>query len=168
MRGPAQYGPEASQQFAGVKGLCEVIVGAKLQAEDPVDVVAFGRQHDGRDIAHATDLLQDIEPAHTWQHDIEYDEVEVAGPQRFDTLFAAQARDDSQVVRLEILLEHLAQCPVVIDDKYPGCRHRFVLRTNIQWSSWNNRLPAATRKPAILTVLDTPLHIADLSRRSSP
>src|SRR3990170_115664 len=48
--GPAapEHGVHAREQLARIEGLGQVVVGAHLQADDAVDVIALGGEHDDR------------------------------------------------------------------------------------------------------------------------
>ena len=48
--GAAGHGPDAGDQLPEAERLDEVVVGAELEAEDPVDLVAPGRDHDDRHV----------------------------------------------------------------------------------------------------------------------
>src|SRR3546814_7255763 len=52
----AQHGAHARDQLADPERLREIIVGAKLEADDPVGLGAFGRQEDDRNVAGPPDL----------------------------------------------------------------------------------------------------------------
>jgi hypothetical protein len=46
----AQDGLDARHQLAGIERLGQVVIGAELEADDLVDVLAAGRQHDDWDV----------------------------------------------------------------------------------------------------------------------
>src|SRR5207249_3542998 len=58
----AQQGPDASKQDQRVRRLDDVIIGAELKRSDLFDFPRLGSKHDHRDIRHAADILQDVEP----------------------------------------------------------------------------------------------------------
>ena len=49
--GPAQDGPDPGHELAGREGLGDVVVGAELEPEDPVDLVVAGGEHHDGDVA---------------------------------------------------------------------------------------------------------------------
>ena len=50
VRRTAQHGADAGQQLARVERLGEIVVGAHLQPDDPVRVLADGGEHDDRQV----------------------------------------------------------------------------------------------------------------------
>src|SRR5690606_37315872 len=74
----AQNGIDASQQFTGVEWLGQVVVGAHFQANDAVDFLGLGRQHDdGRVVVAATQAAADRQTVFAGQHQVEYEQVKV-------------------------------------------------------------------------------------------
>ena len=57
----AQYRANARHQLARIERLAEIVVGAELQADDAVDVVAARGQHQHRRRMSGAELAQDIE-----------------------------------------------------------------------------------------------------------
>ena len=71
-----------SKQLRTAEWLGDVVVGADLEPDDAVDLVALGREDDHRGRhALASQDAEDLDAAHARQHHIEQDEVEplVAG-----------------------------------------------------------------------------------------
>src|SRR3546814_20316795 len=66
----AQHGAHARDQLADPERLREIIVGAKLEADDPVGLGAFGRQEDDRNVAGPPDLPADCDPRGAGQPDV--------------------------------------------------------------------------------------------------
>ncbi len=50
---PAQQGLDPGLQLAGAEGLADVVIGAQLQADDPVGLVGAGGEHDDRHLGQA-------------------------------------------------------------------------------------------------------------------
>src|SRR5215208_867536 len=78
---PAQYGFDPRQQLLGIKGLGYVVVRTELEADHLVHRLALRRQQHYRDVALLPHLLQDLEPAHPRQHDVQHDEVQRLPPE---------------------------------------------------------------------------------------
>ena len=79
---PAQHGADPGGQLGRGEGLHDVVVGAELEAEDPVGLPAPGGDQDDRDVARAADGGQDVEAVLGGEHDVEDDEVGLAGLMR--------------------------------------------------------------------------------------
>src|SRR5215212_2802266 len=78
---PAQDGLDPRLELLGVEGLGYVVVRPELEAHHLVYRLALGRQQHHRDVALLPHLLQDLEPAHPRQHDVEHDEVQRFPPE---------------------------------------------------------------------------------------
>ena len=108
----------ARQQLARIERLRQVIVGAEIEPDDPVDVVATGRQHQhGRLRARLAQLLQHVEARESGQHDVEDDQIEILA------LGAAQSGDSRRHGRelyalgRKVFDQHLGETHVVVDDQ---------------------------------------------------
>ena len=79
---PAQHRLDARQQLRSAERLRDVVVGADLEADDAVDLVALCREDDHRG-RHplAAQHAQHLDAAHAGKHHVEQDEVQslVAG-----------------------------------------------------------------------------------------
>ena len=64
-----------ARQFARIERLRQVIVGAELQADDAVHILAARGQHDDRDLALLAQAAQDLEAIDAGQHDVEHHQV---------------------------------------------------------------------------------------------
>src|SRR5712671_5797251 len=72
----AQYGLDASEQFADGERLGDVVVGAKLEADDLIHfLTARGEHNDRNGRPFGLELLAHIESAHARHHDVENDQV---------------------------------------------------------------------------------------------
>ena len=73
---PAQHRVDARDELARIERLGQVVVGAHLEADDAVDVLALGRQHDDRHgLAGAAQAPADGQPVLAGQHQVEHDQV---------------------------------------------------------------------------------------------
>jgi hypothetical protein len=80
---PAQQGPGAGLQFSQVEGLGEVVVGAQVQALDPVlDAVPGGEDEHGGQVARRPVPAQHLQAIQPGQAQVQDDQVEAAGPQQ--------------------------------------------------------------------------------------
>src|SRR5688500_7065068 len=67
--GTAQRRLDAAAELAHRERLGDVVVGADLEAEDLVDLVVLGREHDDRDLAAGPQPAADLDPVELWKHD---------------------------------------------------------------------------------------------------
>ena len=73
---PAQDGGDAQQQLARLERLGQIVVGARLQARDPVLRRAARGQQQDRHLALAAQLLGQRQAVLARHHDVEHDQVE--------------------------------------------------------------------------------------------
>ena len=73
---PPQHRVDARDQLARVEGLGQVVVGAHLEADDAVDLLALGREHDdGHVLPGAAQPPANAEAVLAGQHEVEHDQV---------------------------------------------------------------------------------------------
>src|SRR5216683_2931236 len=116
--GAAQDGADARHQFARVEGLWQIIVGAHLEADDAVDVLALGRQHQDRHARAGAEPPADREPVFARQHDVEHHEIRLAqgGAEAIERR-AAVAHIDAKALAREIVAQQAPDLDVVLDDE---------------------------------------------------
>ena len=120
-RVPAQHRMDARDQLARIERLAEVVVGAHLEADDPVDVLALRRQHDDRDVfAGAAQPPADREPVLAGQHQVEHDEARRVALQPLVELARVGNRAHLEALAREVAVEEVAQPDVVVDDQDAG------------------------------------------------
>ena len=71
----AKHGPHSSYEFSEPVRLGDVIISADLEADDHVELFAFGRHHDDRHPRRLTDRSAHIDARHGRQHHVEEDQV---------------------------------------------------------------------------------------------
>src|SRR6266511_4333167 len=77
-RMPPQAYADAGHQLAQGERLCDVVVSPDLEAEDPVDFLPLGGEHDDRRFDPlAAQLPAYVQAAHARQHDVQEDQVRV-------------------------------------------------------------------------------------------
>jgi hypothetical protein len=76
--GPAEYGRDSGDQFAGTERLWQVVIGAEFKAQDSVELVPFRRKHQNRRSNARSDFSQNIKALLIWQHDVQNDQFMVA------------------------------------------------------------------------------------------
>ena len=115
---PAEQRFHPGDQLPHAERLGQVIVRAHLEPEDAVEFSGFGREHqDGHVARQRADLLANAEAVKARQHQIQDDEVVVAG---FEPFYSGVAVGFHLRVALDVgqvKLEQLADLGVVFDDQ---------------------------------------------------
>ena len=75
--GAAQHRSDACDHLAGAERLDHVVVGAQLEADDPVRLLAAGGEHDDRNLGGPAELAADVEARPVGQHHVEEHQVGV-------------------------------------------------------------------------------------------
>jgi len=119
-RSPPQHGAHAGQQLARIEGFGQVVVGAQLEADDLVDVLAPRGQHEDRQrgcLRRGAQPPAHLETVHPRQHHVEQHHVEAAAAQRGQA--ALPVADDRHVdlVAAEVLGHHRGQARIVLDQE---------------------------------------------------
>ena len=116
---------DAGHEFARVEGLGQIVVGAEFEADDAIDLVALGCQHDDRGLVlGAAQAPADGKAVLARQHEVEHDEVVELARQRLVHRFGAVDGLGCEALLREVALEELAQAQVVVDDEnlvFAGC-----------------------------------------------
>jgi hypothetical protein len=121
--GPAQHAAHPGDELAGAERLDDVVVGAQLQADDPVRLVALGGQHDDRGRVLGADLAAHLQAIHTRQHQIQDDQVRDVGAEGRQRGRAVLGRLDAITLTFQVVLHDLADGRFVIDDQDPFPGH---------------------------------------------
>ena len=114
---PAQVGLDARHQLARGERLGDVVVGAQLQAEDLVELLAARRQHDDRDVALGADALADLEPVEPGQHQVEHHQVDRLAVDHLEGVVAARGGDHREPGVAQRVLDDGADGLLVLDDE---------------------------------------------------
>ena len=113
----AQHGMNARGQLARVEGLGQIVVGANLQADDAIDVLAAGGQQDDGNGRVAPKGAQNLEAVLLGQHHIENDELIVAAGGELDGACAGMMGIHLEPFAAQQFADQIAQLPVVVDDE---------------------------------------------------
>src|SRR6266545_514367 len=117
-RMPPQAYADAGHQLAQGERLCDVVVSPDLEAEDPVDFLPLGGEHDDRRFDPlAAQLPADVQAAHARQHDVQEDQVRVLLDGEVDRGVAAAGFEDAVSLLLEVDLESLGDVLFVFYDQ---------------------------------------------------
>ena len=115
--GSPKHGTDPCHELARVEGLGEVIVRTEFKAEDTIDVVAFGCDHDNGD-GHGPSLkpTADRQTILSRQHQVEQHKIDP--PSCHDTikLHRIVAERHIETLAHEELTDELADLDVVLDD----------------------------------------------------
>src|SRR3954451_1791830 len=76
--GAPHPGADAGDELLGLERLDDVVVGARLQAEDDVDGVALSREHHDRHARLGADGPADVDAVHAGEHEVQQHDI---GPQ---------------------------------------------------------------------------------------
>src|SRR5258705_6155908 len=102
----AQYGLDASEQFANGERFGDVIIGAELEADDLIYfLTARGEHDDGNGRPFGLELLAHIESAHAGHHDVENHQVRRILESVLQPFHAIERRIDVKTFVLEIIAE---------------------------------------------------------------
>ena len=124
--GAPQHRAQPGQQLARRERLGDVVVGAELEPDHAIGLVAARGQHDHRDaVAGVAQRAQHREPVEPGHHHVEQDRVEPAAGERGEPGLAAAGVDERHALRLEVVVEQLGEPRVVVDQQDP---HVVILR----------------------------------------
>ena len=119
-----QHGLDPGRQLQGIERLRQVVVGAAQQADDPLGLVAPGRQHDDRQIVVCAQALQHLEAADPGQHDVQHHEIGRVRGHPGQRRFAVVDRGHAEALQFQELPEHGGQGLIVVHQQQPGCARR--------------------------------------------
>ena len=127
LRGPAgtaQQGAQAGQQFARGKRLGQIVVGAQLQSDHAVDLLAPAGEHQHRHLALPADPTQHLESVDVRQHHVQDDGVPGLGHRPGRPGSAELLGLHGKAERLKVVGGQLAEILVIVDDQdaKPGPR----------------------------------------------
>jgi hypothetical protein len=118
----AQERADAQDQLAHAVRFDDVVVGADLEAHDPIDLLALGGAHHDRDVAGAlalAHLATDLGAREIGQHEIEHDHVRKRIRRRArEALATAMSDSDREAFRAQVVLERGGEVDLVLDDQY--------------------------------------------------
>src|ERR1700704_4833529 len=114
----SEHRSNASCEFARIEWLGEIIVGADLKADDPVDVLFQGGEKNDRNVrVLGTHVPAYFQARSVRQHDIEHDQFDVVRVQRgLEGALVGRERHPKPLLG-EISAEKLTNLEVVIDDQ---------------------------------------------------
>src|SRR5882672_1119007 len=111
---PAQDRAQARDQLARRAGLRHVVVGAELEPDDAVDVVAARGEHDHRHAARLADQAQRLDAVDLRHHHVEHHDLVAAREREARRRLAVVHGGDAEAFALEIFPEHAGELDVVV------------------------------------------------------
>jgi hypothetical protein len=107
----------AGQQFARVEGLAQVVVGADFEADDAVDVLALGGEHDDRGaVVGRAQAAADRQAVLAGHHQVEHDQVDRVAQQDAIERLAVLGHDHFEPFLRQVAAQQVADAGVVVDD----------------------------------------------------
>jgi hypothetical protein len=123
--GAPEDGLHPRDELTGRERLGEVVVGAQLQAEHPVDLAVPRRQHENRDVAaggpQPAAHLQSVDAA--GQADVEDHHAGPLVPHRLDTPLAGRRLHHPEPVLAQVQLDQIGDVLVILDHHDSRRRH---------------------------------------------
>src|SRR5215204_6105842 len=115
----AEDGLNAGDQLARVEGFGKIVVGADLQSDNAVNIVAAGREHHDVYVrAFGSESAQHLEAVHARHHHVQHDERVLARKRAFEPR-GAPVRDLNPITLFaEQLSDQLTQLSVVVNNKH--------------------------------------------------
>ena len=115
-------------ELAEIERLDQVVVGARVEAADFVDLLASRRQHDdGHERVPTAKILADLVAVHVRQHEVEQDGVRLFVLRQRDAVPPLARRSDAKPLELERVLQTEHDVRFVFDDEdrlFGGHRRR--------------------------------------------
>jgi signal transduction histidine kinase len=100
--------------------LHDVVVGAELEPQDPVDLLTASGEHDDRHLGALADLSAQVAAVAVGQHDVEQDDVGLDPVERLARALDGARHLRVEPVALEMLGERLGDGLLVLDDQDAG------------------------------------------------
>jgi hypothetical protein len=116
-------GPDTGYDLPRREWFGDVVVGAELESDDPIRLVAARREHDDGGGAIGPDAPEHLEPVESREHQVEQHEVGAAILEDLERCLAVLDTADAEPVLLEVAAEHLADHWFVVRDQDEWLRH---------------------------------------------
>ena len=113
----AKQRTNAGNELAGAEGLHQIVVSAKLEADDAVFNLALRGEHDDRHIGIVANGAAHALARHTGKHEVEHDQVEMMLGKFFEGFLAVANGGHPVVLTFEIGGYSIADCLLVFDEE---------------------------------------------------
>ncbi len=145
----AQDGADARRELARRERLGDVVVGAELEADDAVGLLAAGGEHDHRQVALRPDPAAEREPVRSRQHHVEHDQVRRGALDQRAGGLAVPGLERVVALTLQVASDDVADDRLVVDDQHR--RHRAhssgSVSTHLRW--WRQAQSSRT-EPSVI------------------
>ncbi|MGA6960947.1 MAG: hypothetical protein WCC67_07265 [Candidatus Acidiferrales bacterium] len=115
-----QDGLNTGGQFAGIKRLHQVIVRADFETVNAIGLFAASREHDHGEAGFFPDAAKSFEAFDLREHDIQYDQSEIAGKSTLETVRTVIGYINLKAFRLEVFAKELAKLDVIVHNENAG------------------------------------------------
>src|SRR4051794_28308391 len=149
--GAAQHGADAGRDLAGAERLDDVVVGAELEPDHAVGLLAAGGQHDDRHLRLAPDLAADVVARAVGEHEVEQDEVGADGRRLLESGGGGAGDLEMEALAREGLGEGLRDGRLVLDqeDRPPAGCHVHIVGGHRDAHAGHTAAPAGGRAPRV-------------------
>lgn len=116
-----EHGVQTREELARVERFGNIVVGAEVETDDAIVVVAAGREHDHGYVAGLADFPADGESVVAGEHDVEQDGIEwvVVVAQKLESALAFGDDFELSFVSFEVFSKEISELSVVVDKKDP-------------------------------------------------
>jgi hypothetical protein len=145
--GATEDGLDARDELARIERLRQVVVRAHLEADDLVDVLVAGAQHEDRHVGRLPDAPTDVDAVDVREHEVEDDQGGRLSGNFLDGGRARARRSHGEARLLEIHGDERSDAPLVLNDEdrlaLRGC-HLVPIVTQAPagrttcWEGWRN------------------------------
>ena len=105
-------------QHTGREGLLDIIIRAKAQPSDLIDLCPLCRHHHDRDVELIAELSTDLKTVHPRQHDIQKDQIILAGQRFRQPLYPIDLHRHLISADFQIILLDKSNVFIIFDDQY--------------------------------------------------
>ena len=105
-------------QHAGREGLLDIVIRTKAQPPDLVDLRPLCRHHHDRDVKLIAELSTDLKTVHARQHDIQKDQIILAGQCFRQPLYPIDFHRHLISADFQIILLDKSNVFIIFDDQY--------------------------------------------------
>ena len=120
----AQHGMDPGHHLFGLKGLDHVVVGPQVQAQHPVEHLAFGGKHNNRALGAFADFPHHLPAVQPGEHNIQQHQVGLEGFKGFQGGLAVRGQSHLEVLFFHIEPQELANVGVIVHDEDFTRSHR--------------------------------------------
>jgi hypothetical protein len=113
----AQQSSHPGDQLPHAERLCQIVVGAHLQANHAVRLLTVRGQHQDGDGGHATDLPQDLRPVQPRQYPIEDHQVRLVLGVDLERLHTVAGDQHLVIENLKLSMHDLGQIMAILDQQ---------------------------------------------------